>query len=371
MTLRPYAVDGRRIVGLDVARGLAVLGMFGAHIGVTRPWDWSDPGTWLDVVNGRSSILFATLAGVAIAIISGREHTFDSAGLRAVRIRIVVRAGFIFLLGALLELLGTNVAVILPYYALLFLAALPVLRLRPAALFGLAGFVGVVAPVLVAVVDLALAGSPPVTGAAGFLIELVFTGYYPVLIWTAFLFAGLGAGRLALRSRRVQLALIGTGTALALLGYGLVPLLQPPAGGIWSVLVTNEPHSGSPFEVVGSGGIAIAVIGLCLLLTGPLRWVLYPVAAVGSMALTVYSLQIIAIAVLDPVLATDRTNWPWLWFTVIALVASTLWALTLGKGPIERFLTRISTRAAVPTLERGHAVPPAADQAADPDGGQR
>ena len=106
---RPPALSESRIVGIDVARGLAVLGMFGAHIGVTTPWDWTDPSTWLDVVNGRSSILFATLAGVSIAILSGRDHPVDGADLRAARIRILVRAAAIFLLGALLELLGTNV----------------------------------------------------------------------------------------------------------------------------------------------------------------------------------------------------------------------------------------------------------------------
>jgi uncharacterized membrane protein YeiB len=354
MTLRPYAVDGRRIVGLDVARGLAVLGMFGAHIGVTTAWEWGDPGTWLDVVNGRSSILFAALAGVSIAIISGRDRPLAGTELHAAQIRIVVRAGAIFLLGALLELLGTNVAVILPYYALLFLIALPVLRLRAWLLFALAGVMAILAPVLVMLVNLG-AGQIALGGAAAFLIELLFTGYYPVLVWTAFLFAGLGIGRLDLRSLRVQLVLLGSGIALAVLGYGLVPVLEPRVRGAWAMLVTSEPHSGSPFEVVGSGGVAVGVIGLCLLLTGPLRWVLYPVAAVGSMALTVYSLQIVAIAALDPVLSRDDTNWPWLWFTVAALAASTVWALTMGKGPFEQFLTRLSTRAALPTLERGRA----------------
>jgi uncharacterized protein len=350
MILRPYTMDGRRIVGIDVARGLAVLGMFGAHIGVTTPWEWTDPSTWLDVVNGRSSILFATLAGVSIAILSGRDHPVEGADLRAARIRILVRAGVIFVLGAVLELLGTNVAVILPYYALLFLVALPVLRVRSSLLFALAAVTAIVAPVLVTLANAAIRGVG-IPGASGFLIDLLITGYYPVLIWAAFLFAGLGVGRLDLQSMRVQLVLLVTGVGLAVLGYGLVPLLEPVVQGPWAILVTSEPHSGSSFEVVGSTGFAIAIIGLCLLLTGPLRWVLFPVAAVGSMALTVYSLQVVAIAVLDPVIGSDETNWPWFWFTATALVASTLWALTIGKGPLERFLTRISAQAAVPTLE--------------------
>ncbi len=343
MLKRPPAMSEGRIVGIDVARGLAVLGMFGAHIGVTTPWEWTDPSTWLDVVNGRSSILFATLAGVSIAILSGRDHPVDGADLRAARIRILVRAAAIFLLGALLELLGTNVAVILPYYALLFLFALPVLRLRASLLFALAGFTALVAPPVVMVMDLAI-GDAEIGGAAGFLLELLFTGFYPVLIWIAFLFAGLGVGRLDLRSVRVQLILLGSGVALAVLGYGLVPLLEPVVSGPFADLVTSEPHSGSPFEVVGSTGFAIAVIGLCLLATGPLRWVLFPVAAVGSMALTVYTLQVVAIAVLDPVIGDLESNWPWFWFTVVALAASSVWALTMGKGPFERFLTRTSRR---------------------------
>ncbi|MET9488204.1 heparan-alpha-glucosaminide N-acetyltransferase domain-containing protein [Nocardia sp. NPDC006630] len=63
-----------RLVALDVARGLAVLGMIVAHVGVTRDLAWADPGSWLSIANGRSSILFATLAGMSLALMSGRER---------------------------------------------------------------------------------------------------------------------------------------------------------------------------------------------------------------------------------------------------------------------------------------------------------
>ena len=55
-----------RIGGLDLARGLAVLGMFGAHLDIGTELT-ADPASWAAVVDGRSSILFATLAGLAVA----------------------------------------------------------------------------------------------------------------------------------------------------------------------------------------------------------------------------------------------------------------------------------------------------------------
>ena len=47
--------------------------MAGAHIGETPAFDPFDPSTWTDLVHGRSSILFAVLAGISIALMTGRS----------------------------------------------------------------------------------------------------------------------------------------------------------------------------------------------------------------------------------------------------------------------------------------------------------
>ncbi|MGL4255153.1 MAG: acyltransferase, partial [Microbacterium sp.] len=47
-----------RVTGVDLARGLAVLGMFAAHLlWIRDPFSWTDASTWVAVVEGRSSIL--------------------------------------------------------------------------------------------------------------------------------------------------------------------------------------------------------------------------------------------------------------------------------------------------------------------------
>ncbi|OUD84500.1 hypothetical protein BC477_16790 [Clavibacter michiganensis subsp. michiganensis] len=76
------ARDPARLRGIDAARGLAVLGMMAAHVAVPRTLELDEPATWLAITDGRSSILFATLAGLSIALMSGRERPVDGATSR-------------------------------------------------------------------------------------------------------------------------------------------------------------------------------------------------------------------------------------------------------------------------------------------------
>ncbi|MFW3169084.1 heparan-alpha-glucosaminide N-acetyltransferase domain-containing protein [Geodermatophilus sp. CPCC 206100] len=368
MTVQPdRVVDGaaqprdrvRRIAGLDVARGLAVLGMFGAHLGSTGELGWS-PSTWGAVVEGRSSILFATLAGVSIALLSGGATPVTGAALGRARTRILVRAAWVFAIGGVLELLHTFVAIILGVYAVLFVLALPFLRWPPRWLLPLAGLVAVVGPFVVLEVGQWATAQEEERSAFVF---LMVTGWYPALIWWTFVLVGLAIGRMDLRAARVRAGLVAGGAVAAVLGYAggwLSAQRVAPGtelGGMemgfpredeWDPawFAGAEPHSGTPFELVGSAGVAVAVIGLCLVLADLVPWLVFPVGAVGAMALTVYTAQIVAIWWLDlPFLA----GWDdWVRFTITALVLATAWRLWLGRGPLERLLTWTSTRAAGP-----------------------
>jgi uncharacterized membrane protein YeiB len=337
-----------RLRGIDVARGLAVLGMMAAHVGAHRDFDFARPDTWLGIADGRSSILFATVAGVSIALMSGRTTPVRGEELVRVRLRILIRAVVIFAVGGLLIMLATRVGVILEFYAVMFALSLPFLRLPARKLFELAAVFAVLAPLVDLLLIDALRAAPRVSA----IVQFVVTGQYPVLIWLAFLFTGLGIGRLDLTSSRVRTRLVVVGGALAVAGYGLGVVLA----GLFrrlegaEVIFTVEPHSGSMFEVIGSGGFAMAVIGLCLLAADRARWPLFPLEATGSMALTVYSLHIVAIALIGDD-AFEQTDYGlYLGFVVVTLVAATLWRLTAGAGPFERMLASVARRATTPEL---------------------
>ncbi|WP_394394549.1 heparan-alpha-glucosaminide N-acetyltransferase domain-containing protein, partial [Streptomyces rochei] len=63
-----------RMIGLDVARALAVFGMYIVHIG--PPLSATDGvGSWVRyLADGHSSVLFATLAGFSLMLIAGRRE---------------------------------------------------------------------------------------------------------------------------------------------------------------------------------------------------------------------------------------------------------------------------------------------------------
>ena len=118
-------------MGFDIARGLAVIGMVAAHVAEPAlDFDWGDAATWPDIVNGRSAILFALLAGVSIALMTGRTQRPTEEQMPAVRLRLLGRGITIFIIGLLLEQLGTSVLIILTLYGILYVVALPFVRAR-------------------------------------------------------------------------------------------------------------------------------------------------------------------------------------------------------------------------------------------------
>jgi uncharacterized membrane protein YeiB len=118
--------------------------------------------------------------------------------------------------------------------------------------------------------------------------------------------------------------------------------------------VTAEAHSGSAAEVVASGGLALAIIGLATLAGSVrgaagrgIRTVLFPVAAAGGMALSLYVVHAVALTIVREANRIDAVRWTYPEATlpvliVAALVVGAAWRLLLGAGPLERALRWIT-----------------------------
>ncbi|HEY6797070.1 MAG TPA: hypothetical protein VI248_20550, partial [Kineosporiaceae bacterium] len=203
-----------RLVGVDLARALAVFGMFAVHV---APGDGAPQGAggWLvGLAYGRASALFATLAGFSIMLIAGRFEPKTGVAGRQARVRIAIRAVILLVLGTALTLLGTGIAVILAFYGVYFLLALPLVRLRARTLAIIAAVLAAVAPqaafgvssLLLSgdVVDRINAYDPLERLGGNGLLSLLLNGFYPASTWMPFVIAGMALGRLDLAARAVQ-----------------------------------------------------------------------------------------------------------------------------------------------------------------------
>jgi uncharacterized membrane protein len=373
-----------RLGGVDAARAVALAGMASVHILPVMTAGNTETVAGA-VAAGRASALFAVLAGVGIALGTGgpvplrgaREHLAAAAGL-------VVRGLLVALVGLVLVALEPPVAVILVYYGLLFVLATPLLRLRAPVLAVAAVVWCVAGPVLSHVLRAgrrAWPGDQPGFAAlaepAQMLRELTLTGYYPVLPWLTYLLAGMAVGRLDLRSTRVAAVLLGGGAGLAVAAWAGSALLLGPGGGAavlgeelgerrygtvptdtWWWLAVEAPHTGTPFDLAHTTGTALAVLGAMLLLARAAPALVWPLAAVGAMPLTLYTLHVTALAVF-PTTAAEAAG-------ITAgelLVAHLVAVLVIGtavraagrRGPLEAAV-RAASRGARRAVARGGRV---------------
>ncbi|MDO5068531.1 MAG: heparan-alpha-glucosaminide N-acetyltransferase domain-containing protein [Propionibacteriaceae bacterium] len=184
---------GQRVRGLDAARGLAVLGMVVAHTVLTQAPAGS-PAALLSFANGRSAILFATIAGVSLAIMSGGRRRLDGVELMQARLTIVGRAIVLLLLAGALSLTWTSVSVILASYAFWFILALPALRWRTRTLLVVAACHAALGSILATALPtwFSFWGG---RDENGFVLLMLASSTYPALVWLGFVLAGLALGR--------------------------------------------------------------------------------------------------------------------------------------------------------------------------------
>ncbi len=368
------------MTGVDVARGVALLGMMAVHVFDT--FDHGAPSASTVIAGGRSAATFALVAGVSVAFLSGGRSVVQGRARSATAAGLAVRALLIGAIGLLLGLTGTGIDVILVFYAVLFLLAIPLLGLRPRVLALLTAAVIALGPL---VLVLAARSDPPdlggdnptpvtlLTDPAGTLGALLITGAYPVVVYLAYVCAGLAIGRLDLGSRHVAAWLLGGGIALAVAsrlvsmallypGGGLGRLVaqgdvdtgdasaamtllwQPEQGTSWWYLALASPHSNTQLDLAHTLGSAMAVLGASLLLTRipPVGRLLGPVEAAGTMTLTLYTAHIL---VLETGVLEDHPGQQYLFVVAASLAFALLWRRWQGQGPLERVVAAASGRA--------------------------
>lgn len=350
-----------RLIGVDAARALALIGMMSVHLLPGTDPDGSASTAYL-ISSGRASALFAVLAGVGLALANGATRPPTGNARLAAVAGIVGRAAVLGLIGLFLGDLDSGVAVILVNYAFLFLVATAFIGMSARGLWVRALGWALVVPAIAFWLRLFIPdsfGSVPgfveLVDPLGFLGEVFLTGYYPVFPWIAYLLAGMAAGRSNLGSRRVAGWLLGGGVLLAvaaklisgalLASFAPADLANPvqffgvtPTDSWWYLAVAT-PHSGAALDLLHTIGTSFAVLGACLLLAAAGRWLVAWLAAAGGMTLSLYTSHVLALTAgwgLD-----DRPSLL-IWHVVVAVLIGLLWRSLVGRGPLETFAASVA-----------------------------
>lgn len=92
---------GKRIVGIDVARALAVMGMIIVNFKIAFGAEGSELAkNFVGLFEGKAAATFVVLAGIGIALISNFAlKSNDNLKITTIRIGLVRKAIFLFIVG--------------------------------------------------------------------------------------------------------------------------------------------------------------------------------------------------------------------------------------------------------------------------------
>ncbi|SMH27645.1 Uncharacterized membrane protein YeiB [Rathayibacter oskolensis] len=329
----------------DALRGVAIVAMLVAHAMPLVPSvRTGGVGFATGNVNDLASPLFALVMGMSAALVLQRPGA--SAG--RVVLQNLLRGAILIALGLWLSTWGSWIAVVLSFLGIVLAIGTPILLLRSRAVAAAAALIAVAgAPLNAAVaaaVDPVLASSPSPLGSV--LRWFFLDPHYRVTSLLPFFLLGALLLRHGFRRDRLLAALAVT----APIAYLARPLLRQATGG--------ENVSGSYPDTLHDLGLVLAAYVAVVLLAAVRRrpassaigTALLAFRAVGSLALSVYVLQVAVVAAMARAGYRSGADEPWALVLLVGGVwaAGVLWWRFGGTGPIEWSIGQLTRRVPAP-----------------------
>ena len=351
-----------RIVGLDIARSLAVFGMvfvnFRMAMGAKAETQIGD--TLSQMFDGRAAALFVVLAGVGVSFMSRQGRIDGDVGPS--RSVLLKRALFLFVVGMLYMPIWP--ADILHFYGVYLFAAAWFLGSSDGKLLGLAGVAVVIACGMLVTLDYGAGWKDwesleylDFWTPQGFVRNTFFNGFHPFFPWVAFVLFGMWLGRQRLDDRGMcwKFVLVFGALAIAtelgsdaLIGWAVASgeVSMEDASSVFGTEIIPP----FPLYMIAAASTATVAICLCVQLGAAYRdaaW-LKPFVHTGQLALTLYVAHVVVgIGTLEMLGRHENQTLP---FAVVAttlfctgsIVFSHVWRRKFKRGPLEavfRFVT--------------------------------
>ena len=352
----------KRIIGLDVARAIAIVGMimvnFKVVLGNGKP-DWL--ANFASIIDGKFSAVFVVLAGVGIGLMSRGKETAEAQA--EVKMRLLKRAAFLFILGLVFYLVWP--ADILHYYGVYMLITVFVLYASPRLILLLATVLILGYFVLISAFDYEQAWNFETFEYAGFwtikgfVRNLLFNGFHPVIPWVSFMLFGLWLGRQDLQNGFfVRKIFRLSGIMYLLIQLSSIGILKLFSGvsaeefELVNAMFGTSPMPPMPVYMFNGLSFAVFIISGSILFSSRYiqhRWVQI-LASMGRMALTIYVLHVVlgigvfgeSIGQGKPAMSLGFSLVYALSFSVLCVLISDFWLRKYKHGPLEWVMRKIT-----------------------------
>lgn len=353
----------QRIIGIDVARAFAIIGMIIVNFKIvfgTRGTPWLKEVA--DVFDGKAAATFVVLAGVGLALMTNKAyHNHNSKQLRLKRKQIFKRALLLFVIG--LSYIVIWPADILHFYGIYMLVTLLFIGLKPA--YSLIGSLLTIFlfPVLLVLFNYESGWNFETLEyldfwtAKGFIRHLFYNGFHPVFPWVAFMLFGLWLGRQDLTNstflkRMFWIGLcvfIGVQT-LSLILINTLPINADYASEILP-LFTTDPMPPLPLYMLNGLSISTVVITSCILFSERFKHykIILALNNMGQLALTFYVAHVIIgmglielfnVKPLGEYTITFSVIYA-LMFSLSCILFSVFWLKHKTQGPLEWIMRKL------------------------------
>lgn len=355
----------KRIIGIDVARALAVFGMIIVNFKVV----FGENGdSWLKLFahlfDGKAAATFVVLAGIGLALMTNSAIKNQSQEkLQAARKRIIKRAIFLFIIG--LSYIWIWPADILHFYGIYMLVALLFINRPPKQILIGAIILIVLYPILIMLFDYEIGWNFSTLTYTdfwtfdGFFRNLFYNGFHPVIPWTAFMLFGLWYGRQNLYDDRFLkkslLVSLGVFILIQLLSIGLIQFISkgsPKAIESLTLLLGTDPMPPMPIYMINGISISIVIISICILLAKRYKnnKVIDILNKTGQLALTFYVAHVIlGMGVIEEIGSMKLGEYSIEFSIIYALVFSLfcilfaeIWLRYKKSGPLEWIMRKLT-----------------------------
>jgi uncharacterized protein len=355
----------QRIVGINVARALAVVGMIIVNFKVVfgengQSWVKS----FASIFDGKAAATFVFLAGVGIALMTNSAiKNHDQSKLKVARIRIMKRALFLFFVG--LSYITIWPADILHFYGIYMAIAVVLLTCKEKTIL-ISGICIILAyPIIITVLNyetgwnFATLEYQDFWTFKGFMRNLFFNGFHPVMPWTAFMIFGYWFGKQDVHNNKFVKKTFWMSTiifiAIKVVSYQTISTLSEGNQEATLELIEifgTKPMPPLPIYMFSGTAIAFAIISACILISKKFEnnFIIDALNKTGQLAFTLYVVHVVVgmgiIEVINPTkigkYSIEFSVGYAIVFSLLCILFAVIWLKYKKYGPLEWVMRKIT-----------------------------